>query len=164
MYRRLYFETLDSDGDDINIAPLPSTPAAPLIESDSQPLIRTRHIRHAGSARDIRLALPNLLVLPVDSVLVWACGPVAHCAPQGFGAVWLVNDGTGRSSGEDIVCEAAGAGVAGFGGSDCGGTVVALLEADVAMCAVIIGGRELELDPGGRQLGPSLDAAFEGII
>ena len=158
-------KTLDRDSDDNQHRPhSPALLAAPLIESDPQPLVGTRHVRHACSARDVRLALPNLLVLPVNSGLVWTRGPVAHRAAQGWRAVWLVDNCGRGSTVHDIICEAAGAGVAGLGGCDGGGPVVALLETDVAVCTVVVGGGELELDPRGGQLGSSLDAALEGTV
>ncbi len=42
------------------------------------------------------------------------------------------------------------------------GAVAALFERDVAVGRVVVGGRELEFDPGGWEGGAALDAAFEG--
>lgn len=54
------------------------------------------------------------------------------------------------------------AAIAAVRGSDGGGAVAALLEGDVAVGGVVVGGRELEFDPCGWEGGAALDAAFEG--
>ena len=54
------------------------------------------------------------------------------------------------------------AAVAAVGGGDGRGAVAALFEGDVAVGGAVVGGGELELDPGGREGRVALDAAFEG--
>ena len=62
---------------------------------------------------------------------------------------------------DDILMEAI-APIGAVGGGDCRGAVAALFEGDVAVGGAVVGGGELELDPGGREGGVALDAAFEG--
>ena len=61
---------------------------------------------------------------------------------------------------QDVLVEAVAAAAAVRRGDD-GGAVAALLEGDVAVRGAIVGGGELEFDPGGGEEGGALDAAFE---
>lgn len=47
-------------------------------------------------------------------------------------------------------------------GSDSGGAIAPLFQTNVAVGGVVVGGRELEFNPGGWEGGTALDAAFEG--
>lgn len=61
---------------------------------------------------------------------------------------------------DEMLREALGATTA-IGGRDGGGTIVALLDADVAVRGPVIGRLQLEFGPGGGDEPAALDAAFE---
>lgn len=116
----------------------------------------TRHIRHARPPLNIRPPRPDHLPLPLNRHLIPAHHPIPHRTRQRDLAVRLPDHSAMGRIPDDILMEAV-APVAAVGGGDGRGAVAPLFEGDVA-----VGGGELELDPGGREGGVALDAAFEG--
>lgn len=106
------------------------------------------------------MLLPHHLILVVNRRLIRSAHPVSHRRSQSLRAVRLILNRSSRSVGQDILAEPT-ASTASVRGIDCRGAVTALLQADVAVPGIVVAGADLELDPGGWQLGSALHTAFE---
>ena len=140
---------------------MPRKTSIPSIKVHRQHLVMTRHIRHARSALNIRPPGPHHLPFPLNRHLIPPRHPIPHRTRQDDLAIGLPDHSAMGRIPDDVLVEAVAA-VAAVGGGDGRGAVAALFEGDVAVGGAVVGGGELELDPGGREGRVALDAAFEG--
>lgn len=132
----------------------------PSVKSDSQTIITGSHIISPRPARDVSMLLPHRLVLILNRRLIRPTHPVTHRHSQSLGAVRLILNRSSRGIGQDILAEPT-ASTAPVRRIDRRRAIAALLEADVAVGGTVVAGADLELDPGGWQLGSALHTSFE---
>lgn len=140
----------------------PSLKSNTSIKINRQTFIPTRHVVRPRPPHNISSPLPNLLVLPIDSRLIGPAHPVPHRRRQRPAPVRLVLHRRIRRSRENIFREAV-APATPVRGANGRGPIAALLETNVPVRGAVVVGGDLELGPGGGELGAALDAALEGF-
>lgn len=132
------------------------------IEIHQKPMIPRRHIRHTASSHHI-CRLPDQRHLVVYRRLVGRTHPISHRARQDRHPIpGPLGPRCRRCLVNEWLPEASRRLATAVGGGDGGGTIIPLLDADVAMSGPVIRGFELEFHPSRRDSATALDAAFEG--